>query len=543
MDVRCDRCQTEYELDDESVAGAGASVQCTTCGHTFVVSRAGSVTMSTTPPSGLGHSDVTAPSVRLPQTSPGMTGAASSASPAVPEWVLATEEGQTHRLRDLTTLQKWVVERRVSRADRVSYRGGAWRPLGDVEELRPFFDVVDQADRQTGSSRGAEAARPEPARGGRPTMPATPRRMQSPVRPHMSPDLDDDDVLSNTSGSSRRSRGDDRFDDRLVDRFVDSDIGTDDDLSLALKPRRTGLKIFGALVILGAAGAAWYVGFRDPHGFHLASGAPAAPPPAPVPVPAPPPAPVAAPSVAAAAPPVAAPPPVAAAAPPAAAPPAVLPPPPAPAAVPTAAAPPAPVAAPPPRPTAAPPVEAPAAEAARSGTHAVASSGSSSASASSSGETHAHGYEQLVAEGDHALENGQTGKAQKLYDEALRQQPNGVAAMTGSAYVLMDKRRSLAAIGLFKQALSNAPNFAPALFGLGEAYRSEGEAARAIEAYKHYLDESPTGTDAPAARRQIKDLSDAAAAPRDRGPAAVVPEGARGESPGAPIAPPPVPTP
>jgi predicted Zn finger-like uncharacterized protein len=546
MDVRCDRCQTEYELDDESVAGAGASVQCTTCGHTFVVSRAGSVTMSTTPPSGLGHSDVTAPSMRLPQTSPGMSGAPSSsaspssASPAVPEWVLATEEGQTHRLRDLTTLQKWVVERRVSRADRVSYRGGAWRPLGDVEELRPFFDVVDQADRQTGSARGAEPARSDSARAVRPTMSATPRRMQSAVRPHMSPDLDDDDVLSNTAGSSRRSRGDgDRFDDRLIDRF-DSDIGTDDDLSLALKPRRTGLKIFGALVILGAAGAAWYVGFRDPHGFRLASGAPAVAPP---PVPVAPPAPVVAPPAAVvAAPPAPAPsvPPTAAAPPaPAALPTAAAPPAPAPAALPTAAAPPAPAAAPPPKSAVAAPVEAPAAEAPKSGTHAAASA----ASAASSGEPRAHGYEQLVAEGDHALENGQPGKAQKLYDEALRQQPNGVAAMTGAAYVLMDKRRSLAAIGLFKQALSNAPNFAPALFGLAEAYRSEGEAAPAIEAYKHYLDESPTGTDAPAARRQIKELSEAAAAPRDRGPAAVVPEGARGESSGAPIAPPPVPTP
>jgi len=39
MDVRCDRCQTEYELDDDSVAERGASVQCTSCGHTFVVSR------------------------------------------------------------------------------------------------------------------------------------------------------------------------------------------------------------------------------------------------------------------------------------------------------------------------------------------------------------------------------------------------------------------------------------------------------------------------------------------------------------------------
>ena len=122
----------------------------------------------------------------------------------------------------------------------------------------------------------------------------------------------------------------------------------------------------------------------------------------------------------------------------------------------------------------------------------------------------------------------------------MRQQPNGVAAITGSAYVLMDRRRPLAAIGLFKQALSNAPNYAPALFGLGEAYRSEGDAAQAIDAYKRYLDQSPGGADAPAARRQIKDLGEAAVAPRNQGPSAIVPEGARSE---APTAPPPVPAP
>jgi len=113
-----------------------------------------------------------------------------------------------------------------------------------------------------------------------------------------------------------------------------------------------------------------------------------------------------------------------------------------------------------------------------------------------------------------------------MYDDALRMQPSGVAALTGSAYVLMDKRRPLAAIGLFKQALNNAPHFAPALFGLGEAYRTQGDAAQAIDAYKKYLDQSPTGDDAPAARRQIKDLTEAAANPRNTGPSAVVPQGA-----------------
>ncbi|HEY5089971.1 MAG TPA: tetratricopeptide repeat protein, partial [Polyangia bacterium] len=66
----------------------------------------------------------------------------------------------------------------------------------------------------------------------------------------------------------------------------------------------------------------------------------------------------------------------------------------------------------------------------------------------------------------------------------------------------------------FRRALTNAPGFAPALFGLGEAYRLAGQPAKAIEAYRKYLESSPTGSDAPAARRQMRELeSQAAAAP------------------------------
>src|SRR5579862_2111994 len=166
MDVRCDRCQTEYELDDASVAQGGASVQCTTCGHTFVVGRQQS---GGTPP----------------PTSQGAAG-----GNPTPSWMLTTEEGKTHRFRDSQTLQKWVVERRVTRADRVCPPGGTWRRLSDVDELRPFFDVVAQADRAAAAARGARLTRPETPRG------------SSPSRPYVSADLDDDDVL--TGGRVRR---------------------------------------------------------------------------------------------------------------------------------------------------------------------------------------------------------------------------------------------------------------------------------------------------------------------------------------------------
>ena len=137
MDVRCDRCQTEYELDDDSVAERGASVQCTTCGHTFVVSR---------------------------QKPAGGTPGPTTEAPA---WVLTTEEGKVHRFRDPTTLQKWIVERRVGRNDRVTAPGASPRRLGDMDELRPFFELVDQADRAAS------------ARVARPTQPETPQRLSA----------------------------------------------------------------------------------------------------------------------------------------------------------------------------------------------------------------------------------------------------------------------------------------------------------------------------------------------------------------------------
>ncbi len=383
--------------------------------------------------------------------------------------MLTTEEGKTHRFRDSQTLQKWVVERRVTRADRVCPPGGSWRRLGDVDELRPFFDVVAQADRAAAAARGA-----------RPTRPETPRASAS-SRPYVSADLDDDDVLG---GKTRRP---------VLSGAFNDDISTDDDLAMAgIGARHPGRKLLIGVVVV-FVGLAAYLGFRGTAGLHLPGLGPASPP-----------------SAAAPAPPASASPPPA----PAATPPAPASPPPAPVATPPApvSPPPAPVAAAPANPAPAAPATA-AAPVAKAPAEAPAPSRSAPHELASGGDAHPRSYEHLIAEGDRAIENGQTAKAQKLYDEALKLQPSGVAAVTGSAYVLLDKQKPLAAIDTFKRALSGAPTFAPALFGLAEAYRLEGEPAPAIAAYKRYLEASPGGSDAPAARRQIRELESQSPAP------------------------------
>jgi predicted Zn finger-like uncharacterized protein len=145
MDVRCERCQTEYELDDGSIGEDGTPVQCTACGHTF---------------------QVTPPPVPAAPIEP-------EDSPLPAEWLLETVDGPVHRFRSLTSLQKWIVERKVTREDRISRTGQAWRRLGEIVELSPFFELVDEADRARATasttreqkqvaenvSRAAEAAR------------------------------------------------------------------------------------------------------------------------------------------------------------------------------------------------------------------------------------------------------------------------------------------------------------------------------------------------------------------------------------------------
>ena len=80
----------------------------------------------------------------------------------MPEWTLSTEDGKIHRFRDLNTLQKWIVERKVTRNEKISRAGGSWLALGDVVELAPFFSVIDEADR----ARATGASQPSTGRRG-----------------------------------------------------------------------------------------------------------------------------------------------------------------------------------------------------------------------------------------------------------------------------------------------------------------------------------------------------------------------------------------
>ncbi len=140
MEVHCERCGTSYSLDAARLGAAGARVRCARCGHVFLVQRPAEGTVA---------------------------GASAPARPAPPEglrreWRVRRRDGSLSSLRELTTLQRWIVEGKLSREDEVGLDGENWRPLGTIPDLQLFFSAADALVR-VAALEAAALARPSPA--------------------------------------------------------------------------------------------------------------------------------------------------------------------------------------------------------------------------------------------------------------------------------------------------------------------------------------------------------------------------------------------
>ena len=187
MDVSCPRCKTEYEFDDARVPDSGVTVKCTSCNHVFRVRKKSAPTMTTSMPALVAPppkvSDETIPH-RSPQ-----------AAQAPREWKVRQPSGNIFSFKELTTLQKWIVERKVSRDDEISLTGEAWKRLGNIAELASFFQIVDDAKKvheleamqqmkdQVSTKPDAAAAVAPPAAQPPPPPPPDPFRVPPPPPP------------------------------------------------------------------------------------------------------------------------------------------------------------------------------------------------------------------------------------------------------------------------------------------------------------------------------------------------------------------------
>lgn len=137
MEVRCDRCKTECKVESTSAIGPGTAVQCRDCGHFIVIGSP------------------------LPPADPGQAASGASTTDDV-EWLVETVHGRSLRAPDLATLHRWIIERRVTREDRISRDGKLWERIGEVADLVPFFDIVDSAERARRADTPAPIPRPSP---------------------------------------------------------------------------------------------------------------------------------------------------------------------------------------------------------------------------------------------------------------------------------------------------------------------------------------------------------------------------------------------
>jgi predicted Zn finger-like uncharacterized protein len=139
VQLTCDQCQTAYEIDDRDPSLTGSRrrlrFRCGGCGNIVVTT--------------LGGTDASTDSVPPSDSSAGRSAEplfANKPTDHGPQMHLR-QSGRDYTVRDLAALQRWIVERRVLREDLVSVDGVHWEPVGQVADLNPFFQVVEQADR------------------------------------------------------------------------------------------------------------------------------------------------------------------------------------------------------------------------------------------------------------------------------------------------------------------------------------------------------------------------------------------------------------
>jgi predicted Zn finger-like uncharacterized protein len=476
MDVRCDRCQTEYELDESRLTDAGVAVKCTNCGNVFKVKRV-SVPPGVAAPHPLGESHAPAAPVL------------GAHAPRV--WNVQRYDGSTLTLNDLTELQRAVVERQVAPDDGVSISGGAWHTLGSIPELASFFEVVRTSGRTTSGSFAAAVGAGPGARATTGTMAAAQNRTLTPVW----------EEGPSTLGSVAAHSGDPAWtsvrpvapDPEIVAMLERED-------SQFLRKSRMGRSIGLAVVLLLllGGGVAFYVLGLPGMG---APGTLSVPPIKPPDVNAP-----------------------------------VRPPPEHPGAGTEAAAPALP-AAPPiapraePKPAAGVPSKT---EPAKTELPSPKKSAAAPEAAEAAGPA-GRGFDYDIAQG-HKLLDSKPAAALALFEKAATLDPNSPEPDSGRGLAYSNMERLTDAATAFGAALRKSSEFTEAILGLAEVSAQQGNRRKAIGLYQRYLDLTPDGPDAPAARAQMDELK--AEAPAQPAPTQPAPERAAAAQPAAAVVPP-----
>jgi predicted Zn finger-like uncharacterized protein len=518
MDVRCEQCKTLYELDDARVSEAGTTVRCTTCGHVFRVRKKVLLMTEAVPAGGEGMA-VPPPVAEKPA-----------------QWRVRSPSGKVVAFRELTSLQKWIVERKFGRDDHISLRGDTWKRLGDIAELQPFFVLLDEVDRvrelEARLSRAElpdeaqpllerelvapeAATEPTPIRLEAAIEPPVPEQDEGPTNPHPTPVFSAPAFSLDEIREATRPQPDDQPmpvgpleppgatdpDQPTFTRRAGLGVNPDtvsDESWEPTKPTRSKAPIIATFLVLAAAGAAvaayfqvWLPAEREQRRLDVERAR------------------------------------VetdqrtreqresevrdrerrakeellaglaradGGAAPDAGEPSEVSPP---------APLPPRGQLAPAPRPSGSPNAgpSAPTALTTRS-------SASTAPRPVRVAEGRTRSFQEWMARGDREHQNQRLAAALGAYDRAVEMEPSRPEAHLSRGVVLLEMGNRESATAAFQRALELNPRYAVAQYWLGEAYRRSGRKSDAISAFGRYLELSPEGAEAGAARRALQSLQE-----------------------------------
>ncbi len=170
MDVRCEKCQTEYELDESRLKPGGVTVKCTNCGHMFKIRKRSNTNVGAAPAAE--QRPRTQSSKPPPTSGPVRADSILDDSPTrlsddgpttvERQWLIRLENGEQKSCRELATLQQWIVAAVVSRESLISRTGKTWKRLGDITELAQYFDIADEAKTTRDVRRASPTGKSQP---------------------------------------------------------------------------------------------------------------------------------------------------------------------------------------------------------------------------------------------------------------------------------------------------------------------------------------------------------------------------------------------
>ncbi len=152
MRIICPKCGTEYFLEGEQLERDGTPVQCSACEHTFTVYAP----VSESPRTPRSNPTASHPGAQTPapaEPAARTPAALPRTSPVVPPpppvrkgsgTLFLAQGDRVYKVKDIATLQRWVVEKRVLPGDRVSNDGKNWEVVNERGDLRAFFAIIDQ---------------------------------------------------------------------------------------------------------------------------------------------------------------------------------------------------------------------------------------------------------------------------------------------------------------------------------------------------------------------------------------------------------------